>query len=608
MFKHAIHFLRAVAVGAVPLLIAACGGSAPGGSTSQPAAVDTTVVSGTVTGFGSVIIDGVEYPEGSVSVARDVDPRGETATTMAGVKVGQQVEASVDASGKVTKVLVRATVIGAVESVDVAQSSFKVVGQTVRVVTSGEGKTIFEGVDGLAGLNAGDWVEVHGTIDADKNVLATRVEVQPPGGETKVRAGGIVKEANDSAKTFKLGDLTINYAGAVIKPDGATIANDELVFVFSDQLPVGNVLTAKAIRVAKRPALEGRRFVIGGLVSEFNSISDFKVNGLEVDASSAEIKGGGNPTAADIKNMVLVRVEGTLTGTGSSAVLKATRVWIIPASEQRSVLLIGQVTDFVSAASFKVRGTPVDASASTVVFRNGTAADLKEGAFVAIKGHIDGSTVKADQVSFLTPPAGVIFKLFGTVSDYNATAKTFRLLGIPMKLADNATFGGGTLADFGNGKLVEVKGSFDGTAFVVTEVQFKSAAGVLIHAEGALSDVTATSFKLNGATFKITGDTTILNGPLANGQQVDVEATLVAGELVARRVEVQLAGATARLFGTITDFVSKADFKVQGQSVDASSATFVGGTDADLANGKLVRVEGALNAGVVKATLVKFLR
>jgi hypothetical protein len=60
--------------------------------------------------------------------------------------------------------------------------------------------------------------------------------------------------------------------------------------------------------------------------------------------------------------------------------------------------------------------------------------------------------------------------------------------------------------------------------------------------------------------------------------------------------------------GPITDFASKASFKVQGQSVDASTATFSGGTETDLGNGKLVRVEGALDAGVVKATIVRFLR
>lgn len=600
--------MRAAAVALLSLLIAACGGS-PGGSgtTAPPAASDTTVVAGTVTGFGSVVIDGVSYAEGNVTVARDVDPRAETAVTMARVKIGQQVEASLDGSGKLAKVLVRANVIGPVESVDVPGSSLKAVGQTIKVVTTGEGKTIFEGVDGLSDLDPGDWIEVHGTLDADGNVLATRIEVQPPGGEIKVRAGGIAKDVNDTAKTFKLGDLTVNFGTAAIKPEGAKIENDAFVFVFSDQLPVGGVLTAKSVRVAKQPALEGRRLVVGGLVTGFNSIADFKVRGLSIDASAAEIKGGGNPTAADIKNMALVRVEGTLSGTGTSVVLKATRVWIIPASEERRITLLGQVTDFVSAASFKVRGTPVDATGAE--FEKGTASDLKDGAFVLIKGRIDGAAVKADEVIFNMPPKDVAFRLVGTVSDYDATAKTFKLLGIPMKLADGVRFEGGTLANFGDGKVVEVKGGFDGAAFLVTTVIFKSGDGAAtIRAEGVISDVSATGFKLNGTTFKLTPQTEIEGGPLADGQRVEVKAQLVGADVVAVEVEVQAPSATARLRGPITDFTSKSDFKVQGQKVDASAATFDGGTDADLGNGKLVGVEGALDAGVVKATKVKFLR
>jgi hypothetical protein len=52
----------------------------------------------------------------------------------------------------------------------------------------------------------------------------------------------------------------------------------------------------------------------------------------------------------------------------------------------------------------------------------------------------------------------------------------------------------------------------------------------------------------------------------------------------------------------------RADFKVNGQQVDASAATLNGGTEAQLANGVLVRIKGALDAGVVKATEVSFLR
>jgi len=72
----------------------------------------------------------------------------------------QQVGASVNSSGQLTKILVRATVVGKVDSVDVPGPSFKAVGQKIKVVTSGDGKTVFEGVDGLAGIKVDDWVEV----------------------------------------------------------------------------------------------------------------------------------------------------------------------------------------------------------------------------------------------------------------------------------------------------------------------------------------------------------------------------------------------------------------------------------------------------------------
>lgn len=601
MLKHTRLF-GLLGAGAFAVLLAACGG---GSQTTPPPATDQVTVSGTVTGLGTAAIDGVNYDDSEAVVALDVDPRAETPATLADLKVGMQVEAAV-AAGKLTKVFVRATVVGPVQSIDLANDSFKVVGQTVKVVTSGDGMTMFEGATGLADLKVDDWVEVHGTIDADKNIVATRVEVESPTGEIKVRAGGIATNVDDTAKTFKLGDLTIDYKNAVIKPEGAKIENDVLVFVFSDQLPVGNTLTAKAVRVAK-PLLEGRRFVVGGLVTDASADGKtFKVSGIAVDASNAELKGGQNPTFADLRNMALVRVEGTLSGTGGAVVLKATRVWIIPASEQRRIVLAGQVTDFVSAASFRVRGTPINADAAE--FKNGSKDDLKDGAFVLVKGRIDGDVVRADEVIFGVPPKDVAFRLLGVVKDFDPAAKTFTLLGIPMKLADMAKFEGGTLADFGNGDLVEVKGAFDGIAFVVTEVQFKSGMPPAIFAEGVIANVTATSFELNGATFKLTSTTQIVDGPLANGQRVEVVAHWVGGEVVADRVEVQMPGATARLMGPITDFVSKADFKVQGVAVDASAATFEGGTEADLANGRFVRVMGALDAGTVKASSVKFLR
>jgi hypothetical protein len=602
--------LRALVALATSGLLAACGGGSTTPVDAPVAPTAATVVTGTVTGFGGVAIDGVSYTNQNAAVALDVDPRSETAGTMADVKLGQQVEALADAGGNLTKITVRAAVIGPVESVNAATSSFQVLGQTIKVVTTGDAQTVFEGIASLADLKAGDWVEVHGTIDADKNVVATRVEVQPAAGVIRLRAGGIVKNLTTSASstTFQLGSLTVDASQATIRPDGATLANDQLVFVYAEALPVNGVLAAKSIRVARLPMVDGRRFSIGGLVTDAAADGKtFKVNGISVDASSAELKGGQSPSFADIKNMVLVRVEGTLSGSGSALAVKATRVWILPASEQRGVLLTGQVTDFVSAASFKVLGVPVDASGAQ--FAGGTAADLKAGAFVTIKGRVSGDMVKADQVRFNPPPANVPVTLFGVVSNYNNTTGEFTLLGIPMKLDPAATFTGGTQADFADGAVVTVKGSFNSGAFIVTAVQFKpSAMTPLVYLSGTISNVSAAGFTLNGATVKLTSATQIVGGPLANGQRVEVTGTLSGTDVVARKVEVQVPGATAMLRGPVADLKTDVKtFTVNGQRVDYSAATFVGGTAADLANGRQVRVTGTIDAGTVKATQVMLL-
>jgi hypothetical protein len=596
---------------AASVLVTACGGGGSDGGTAaqgnSSTAAAATVVAGTLTGFGSVVIDGVHYPEGNVNAARDVDGIVERAITMAGVKIGQQVEASLDDQGRVTKVLVRATAEGPVEAVDVTAATLTVAGQTIHV-TTGDGATLFEGAAGLEDLSAGDWVEVHGTLNADGEIVATRIEVKPAGGETQVRAAGLIQDLDETAKTFMLGGLTVDYASAAIRPDGATLANDVFVFVYADAAPSGGTLTAKSVRVARKPKLEGREFRIGGLVTDAAADGrTFKVNGVRVDATTAELKGGGLPVWTDVKDMALVRVEGTLGTDSTGVVLKATRVILVPASEQRAIVLIGQVSDFVSAASFTVRGTPVNAATAT--FSNGTIDDLADGAFVEVKGRIEGDMIKADTVRFRQPVQGMTVKFFGTVSEFDAAAGTFKLAGLSMTLSDGVVFKNGTAADFVDGARVQVKGSFDGTRFVVTEVEFKSAlSAVLVHLEGVASEVGATSLVVNGATIQIAATTRIEGGPLADGQRVEVVAQWVGGDLVATKIEVDEAGVEVRLSGPITDFVSRADFKVADQRVDASAAELKNGDAAALANGALVRVRGTLDAGVVIATRVEFLR
>ena len=120
------------------------------------------------------------------------------------------------------------------------------------------------------------------------------------------------------------------------------------------------------------------------------------------------------------------------------------------------------------------------------------------------------------------------------------------------------------------------------------------------------------------ANFKVQGQTvdastaTISSGTaadLANGRKVGVVGTVSGGVLRATKVEIkdapELTEASAK--GTITNYVSVANFMVAARKIDASAATFENGSAANLANGRQVEVEGQVaTARVLVAKKVSF--
>ena len=71
-----------------------------------------------------------------------------------------------------------------------------------------------------------------------------------------------------------------------------------------------------------------------------------------------------------------------------------------PAGRRRSVL-IGNIGNFSSASSFRVRGQPVNAGGPGVVFVNGSASNLGNGVRVSVEGaQVVNGVLIATRVSF----------------------------------------------------------------------------------------------------------------------------------------------------------------------------------------------------------------
>ena len=625
---------RAVSAGGLGLFLtlAACGGggsdtpssantlaalpTATAPATTQPPVTDLAL--GSITGFGSVIVNGVKYDDSSTTVSIDSDAEKAVARTTADLKIGMQVELK-HTSAVASDVMVSSALRGPVSAIDVAQTTLTVLGQKVLVDVTGADATVLDGFASFADIKANDWVEVHATESADGTLKATRIERESASDSTAIKVAGKLTALDGVAKTFKVGAVTVNFANGLVRPSAAVLANDQRVYVFSDTPPTAGVVNAKKIRIKDAKLTGVAQSNIAGLVTDFISAADFKVSGVKVDASKAKFENGA---LADIINGAAVRIKGSV----KDGVISASEIEFKKKSGAESgvISVKGSVTDFISLSSFKLRGQTIDASGAT--FDGGKAADLANGSFIELQAQLVSGQIKAVKVTFIAQDKeGLNLSLAGLVQNYDKSAKTLTIAGTALKLLDSTAFSGGVLADLANGKLVEVAVVRKNGVFEIQKITFKNIAAIPLYLRGVAYDVTATEFKLAGVTITVDSQTKFTGGAaadLVNGSNISLQAKLLtapdslilgAGALpvlalpLLKAVQVELLGRPSlgtalSLEGVVSDFTSISNLRVAGQRVDASAAIIEGGSIADIVNGKGVKVSGQVEGGVFRAT------
>jgi hypothetical protein len=606
----------------IALSLAACGGgggsnTANGGS-SNVVASEKEFVAGTVTGFGSVIVEGVRYDDSVAKVQIEYDPAAPKAAPTSDLKLGMQLVVKVAKAGFADTVVSGSEVLGPITSL--TTDGFVVAGQTVKISADAASPTVFDGVANLAGLAVNDRVEVHGSRDTNNNVVATRIERKNPSDVIMTRVVGTIAALNTTAKTFTVGGLVVSYGDATkLLPANTTLAslaNGQIVAVFSSASPTAAGITAKTIAVKKglesQNPVDADKAWVGGPIRDLNfAAKTFNLKGVSVDASAATFSNG---TVSDLADARKVRVTGVFQG----GILKATDVKFAKAQGDALVELIGPVSSFVSSKSFLVRGVPVDASGTAVSFTNGTVANLGDGVAIRLKGAVINDIVIPTSIEFVTSDENKVRNFVGEVQNFVAGADTFKLMGVNMKLAQAATFKNSDQtasqkSEFGNTDKVQVKGAFEAGVFVVTEVVFgKGLTAVITRAEGGITTVDAAVgiFKINGTIVR-TNANTVFSSSVTNlktGAHVEVEGTLVNGELVARKVEFQDAedNVKAAVRGEVSDYASASNFRLNGQKVNAANAVFENGRITTIANGVQMEAKGKVVDGVLVADSVKF--
>ena len=292
--------------------LVACGGG--GGSSSAGVGTGGTgsFAVGTISGFGSIIVNGVRYDDRSASVVDDDDD----ASSSGALAIGQVVElrgsvASDGLTGTASSVSFFSELKGPITAV--GANSVTVFGQVVTVNAT----TVYANATGLAALAVGNVIEVYGLPAAGGAITATRIEreaisIADYRGDFRVRGvvSGLV--STSPGQRFTVGSVLVQTDDRT-RTEG-TVANGVFVKVrLNKTVNSDTSYTAVRVKVKKRVYESGvNKAEVQGLVSEFTSLTaPFKVNGYPVQLDTSVTYEHG--VAGDLNNGVRIEAKGAVT-------------------------------------------------------------------------------------------------------------------------------------------------------------------------------------------------------------------------------------------------------------------------------------------------------
>jgi hypothetical protein len=477
------------------LLAVACGGGGYGGSSI--AGIDRTglpnfaLAFGTISGFGSVIVNGVHYDTSTSSFTIDGQPGSQDDLRVGDVVLVQGTLPANSTNGTATSVIYDDSVEGPISFIDGDTSTLIVLGQTVQISadTSFDDRISPASIDGLS---VNDVIEVSGFVSATGSIAATRIE--PKAASTGFEVTGLVSAHNAGAMTFMINGLTIDYGSQTVLLDnfpGGVITDGDLVEVKgSTSLGAGGELIATRVEFKANRFGGGANYhlEVEGLITRFASQTDFDVSGVTVTTN------GSTTFQGDVNNLglnVKVEVEGALDSSGTTLV--ASRVDIRRARIVRIEATVDSVD--ASANTFVALGVAIQVDALTRIedkFANPpvqpfTLANLNPGNFVRMRGS-ELTTVGATAnvlAALLERDDPRDTELQGLVDagSIDATARTFSILGVTIDASSASTFrnvdgssltAGAFFALLQDGSLARANGSETApTTIVANEVQLE---------------------------------------------------------------------------------------------------------------------------------------
>jgi Domain of unknown function (DUF5666) len=346
------------------VVVMACGGGDGGTSVASVGSGGTgsfsTLNVGTVTGFGSVYVNGVRFDDTGAKVSNEDGLRSRDDLRL-GMVVKAQGSVNTSGSATATSFMFDSELQGPVRSINAAATAINIIGQTVVM----DANTVFDTslAQGFSSLKVGQELEVHGFLNPITNTLqATLVQLKTKPDRYKI-SGTVTNLQNAPISTFQIGSETISFNGLAAADVAVGLANGLLIKVrLKPNAPsAGGAWQAERVRGSDDLSSNGDsdKTEVEGLVSAITSPTQFSVGTVRVNALTATFTNGTSGLVVGAR----VEVKGTL----KAGILVASSVEIRSAgSSGKEIQLKGPISSLDPIAkTFLLRGVTVNYASVT---------------------------------------------------------------------------------------------------------------------------------------------------------------------------------------------------------------------------------------------------
>jgi len=382
----------------IGLVVASCG--AGGG---QTAGIDRGgIVSGPVTGYGSIWVNGERYATDAATIFVNGAEADESDLAVGQVVVLDSLISGTSLSAE--RIVYESNLKGPIQSVDAFAGTFMALGQQVIIDTSTSFGPGIVPVD-ITGLAPNDIVEVSGLVDTAGRIRATRIEKEDAPDE--VQLTGVVS-ALVNGISFNIGAQVVDYSNATMidgfSPAGIIVNGDRVRVIGSGFINSGELPAIIATTVANRGLLavtdDGEDGDIEGLITDFSSPSSFRLAGFSVLTNGQTEYSGG--TEIDLDNDIRIEAEGRFDPTG---ILVADKIEFREEGESRIEATVDSkdaANNTVTVFGIKVATTPLTRiEDKRDEIRPFGIGNLEPGDFLKVEGSWDGAKVVATRLERL---------------------------------------------------------------------------------------------------------------------------------------------------------------------------------------------------------------